>query len=766
MKRMENKRSINPMIRGNKNTMGLPRLKILNDFSFLKLGVFILVLFCSKITAQNVTIQNNKFKLNGNDFYPMVINYNVRVVNNNGNFFVSPDFAYNVQNDFECNDVNSCASQMQTDFNYISSMGFNTVRIAGISPKYIAGQGLVQSFVDHNIHSGPSGDFEINPYNLTKPGLLRLFGIYNEILKAAAQATPKPLKVIFIMLSDQTDLNPIHLGLQNDFLNVLSAHFSSAPNNSALLAYDLINEPSNGVKPPITKQSACSTVETWYNTIKANDPNHLVTIGLHGAMDVYMFDPAMLKVDFHSIHVYPDFRPTEDKTQAVVQENARKRLACDLYWFQHATNLPWIIGETGFAARWAGSASSTSLDGSINSMTDYINFSLHASCNCGSSGYSWWNYQEQHHYGPTHAKFGQDSYGLLKFGYAPSLSAEKPGVYSFKNYVPKISGPCPAEYTPTYDATKTFYNRFAYPPYPQKEIGATIIDQLGNPVKNAVVQVIVKYSLIETDGFTTYTDENGYFKVIPLSLPSSPPPMITFVKISAPEAEIIKWYNPSGVNIPNTSTIQKSNYNTVLPSTTLFAGTNAIYSAKNNLVVTNAIVHAGAIADFKASKSIILNANFESNTASSTHIFIDPTPPVCSDLSGFQMQQRQVNNPNVETYTNTNQSTAVTDKEIELLFSKNKAVSEKSLNVSNSNNNVFIFPNPTTGKFSIYQNSTSNNIFYNQVKIYDPIGKTMLSVPLNEDGFMELDASLFTKGIYFIELSNKTSTSYHKLIIQ
>jgi hypothetical protein len=717
------------------------------------LPIVILQLCYISSNAQFVTLLGNQFKLNGNNFYPMVMNYSINAITNNGNYYTSPDHSYNTTNDYECNNLSTCSSQIQSDFNYIAGMGFNSLRITGFGPKYISGQGLIFSFFKQDL-SGMV-NLSIVPANSSDPGMLAVLLIYDKILELAAATTPHPLKVIFLVSGNSTTLDADEVNAMNDFYSAIALHFNSSLHNDALFAFDLINEPCYSIssKP---KVEACSIISTWYDLIKANDTHHLVTIGSCGISDVFSFDPAILKLDFLSLHFYPDYKSYEDRTQSSVQQLGRNRTANDLYWFQQSSILPWIIGETGSTTStyWG---INDGLNGTLTDEGNFSSFSLNATCNCGGSGYSWWSYQDVFYNEPG-PYYGGNFYGLLERGSVPTSSAEKqPAVNNFRNYVPGITGSCPVDYSSTFDASKLYYNRYGYPSNTSFEISGTIKDQNGNPVKNAVIGVNVDMGEQPTnvphyDYFFTHSDENGYFKAIPTQFGFSTPlptfPGIAMITISAAGAEILKWgWCPGCLNMPNNITLQKMDYDIIVNGETVLNGQTKNYQGRKSLTVSNTTINSGGTATFTSSKEIHLLPGFEAKAGSDVHIFISDIPPDCNDFSNYLMLRQS--NPNTSS-----SSEDIKVKEIELSF-------KKYLNESS----ISVFPNPTNSTATVQLNSKNKNASINFVKIYDILGKEILSQKVNETS-ISLDLSGYQKGVYVIQVNDFEKTFHQKIIIQ
>lgn len=80
----------------------------------------------------------------------------------------------------------------------------------------------------------------------------------------------------------------------------------------------------------------------------------------------------------------------------------------------------------------------------------------------------------------------------------------------------------------------------------------------------------------------------------------------------------------------------------------------------------------------------------------------------------------------------------------------------------NTYNHATIYPNPNNGMFSVLLNSTK----YNTIKFYNVQGRIIMEPIKFKDLEIQVDLSHFAKGIYFLQLSNKTNYEIKKLIIE
>jgi len=578
------------------------------------------------------------------------------------------------------------------------------------------------------------------------------------------------------MQGDTTTLGETEVDLWSEFMAVVASHLKNSTHYNALLAYDVMNEPDYHVKPLPNKQRACEIISTWYDAIKNADPCCLVTIGNCGMDDLFSFDPSTLKVDFNSLHYYPGYntRPYENRTLPSVQQKIRIRTASDLYWFNQASIVPWIVGETGFTAS-AFWGVDKGLNGTLADMGNFVTYSLNATCNCGGSGYSWWQYKDVRWYNDTTtSKFGNNFYGLLartEVGQIPDPFVEKPIVNLFRNYTPGVTGPCPVDKSDIFDENKIYYNRFGYTAPNNLKIERTVKDLDGNPIKDAVVLVstyfgkdtIKKYILngVERDTlysedrydvYYTHTDINGKFIAIPCptrygfvghgTIPDTPP-YIYGIWVSAAGAEKKEYYHWDWETMPNLIELKKIKDDVVISGETVLSGQYKAYKGRKSLTVYNTNVNTGGWADFTSQKSILFLPGFTANAGSNVNIYI--APPDCNELSSFYIPRGSDN------YLLKNKQET---KDIKLLFEKD--FTETSISV---------FPNPTNSTATIQLHSTNKEAALDYIKLYDIFGRTILSVSASGISHV-INVSTCPQGIYFIEAKTLDKTYYQKLIIQ
>jgi len=720
---------------------------------FLIFGIMI-ILFQHKASGQFVTVEGKQFKLNGNNFYPRMLNYGIDPIKfTDGTRYISASHTYGDSICFECSDKSSCNLQLDTDFKRIRSMNFNAIRMCGPGPIYDPGtKQLYFHFIPIDFNGRDS--ILINPLDTNDMGMSTILPLYDSILSIASKDT---LKVMFIIRGWNSLLDSTEVRVIDQFLNRLSTHFATSQYNEALFAYDLMNEPAYSIVPrdsTKTKQQACEIISTWYNTIKSKDTHHLVTMGGSGKADVYSFDPAVLKLDFITLHYYPEFQKYENRTSSDTQQIMRERSINELYWMQQNCPIPWMIGETGFSA----SKNFTTYDGLDGTLADQDSFaivSLRAACNCGASGYSWFDYQDRKFHNIGASGFGSDYVGLLELwsGY-PNIPPDfKPAAQEFRNFTWGVTGPCPVSYSALYDPEKLYYNPGRHPYNPVQGgriITGRVIDQDGNPIRDAL---IIAHTLIDTTGYVTdvhvtHSDSIGHFEVIPYDwIGPDYNGQIVNIKISATGANVKNYgwkYNP----IPQ-DTIEcrlqrvDYNYDTQTSGHHVTAGTTKSYRGYNTLTASDITVENTAVAEFIAPQGVTINGEFTAELGSDVYIYCAATVPDCSEFPyPVMLKNSKATSENTE----------------------NETKNEMEVDPALPSNSLFIFPNPSNGVFTVQLNGSLNEE-QSEINVFNIYGREVFSKPM-ETGYKILDLSSLPKGIYYIQITNAKKTFNRKIIFE
>lgn len=764
--------------------------------------LFCLIYFCSY--SQKISIENKKFKVGNHVFFPMVVNYGVFIVKNTqtNNYFISPDHAYDQTGEYEFTTESGCFSQMQNHFNKIASMGFNALRIIGHTPAYrnqISEDKLVVDDMKQCTNIGgpdkAQGNDKIFDPSDDDDFLLQKILFYHEkILELANNAVnlntnaPSPLKVIFLITGAESDYSETEVNLMEIYISKLAERLSQSNYREALLAYDLMNEPAFHIEPKKTKQEACELVARWYDAVKAQDPTALVTIGTCGFEDIFSFDPSLMKVDFLSLHGYNNHYLKQegiDKTNSQHQERANTFLLNHLHWLNENVNIPWIIGETGFAAK-----DPTLIDdrmmGTLSDMENFAAFTLQQTCNCGGAGYSWWLYQDVTHGGntPDNLDYYQNFWGLLKQSMAYNdPNAEKSLVEFFRNFVPSVTGPCAVSKSDVYNENDVYYKPFPFPPNINQTIGAHVVDQNGEPVKNAVIKVtigkgfLLESPQIENSGnpqhqtFYSFTDINGKFEIRPFNNLfhatdyTNRNSGIFWVDISAAGHDRVSFsfinFNSSGIpnlGIPSTIVLKRatSKVEKIYSNIEIFDDLPVDENeALRNLIFNNVQIYIGTVAEFKAGNQISLKPGTHVYSGTNVSFSIADIIPSCDELSDLVMPPLN----------------RIMSKEREMKLEVHEPIGFRNLlnpyRITNysKDNQLFVFPNPFENRLELKLESNTGEIIKNLI-IYSSSGRTIYEQYASQHA-ISINLPNLAKGLYLLKIIDGNGRFYtHKLIKQ
>lgn len=302
-----------------------------------------------------VSIQNGQFSLNDRPFYPITINYIVGLRIHNRELWPSADVGYNQNPKFRFKTKDSCLMQLKADMDYIKELGFNSVRIVGITAP--------------TIQDKQTGELSVIAYKSDfKDTLIEL--IYsdnykkymNVLTELSSVINASGLKTVFLTRT------AIDVKSTEDHLKKLAYHFRD---DTSIMAFDLFNEPLYFDQTERDKKEVYKKVKQWRKSIRSVAPNHLVTVGLTGIREVFEWDPNILDVDFVSFHPY-EYEPEQVRNE--------------LYWYGKYLKKPWIIGETAIPA------DNDSV--SYEAQKQFAYKTLKQSFDCGAIGYSWWQYKD------------------------------------------------------------------------------------------------------------------------------------------------------------------------------------------------------------------------------------------------------------------------------------------------------------------------------------------------------------------------------------
>jgi len=440
-------------------------IKLYFKLAIYTFSICLLALFFSscndtkKAESGFVYIEGKDFKLNGKDFYPIILNYNAILKADSTDLWISPNLAYEDKDPYTKKAGNL---RFKADMQMIKDLGFNTIRLVGVG-EYKIENNIAEKWANTSDSSTKFVQFNGKSYEKYFDALSDMFKTLDEV----------GLKVILLVNSfpDEYSVSEKHWA-------TLLSRFK---NEKALLAWDFFNEPLYFDTRDRKKENVYKIVRKWKKNRSKRDPNHLFTIGLTGTREVFEWDPNILDVDFLSIHPY-EFHKGEVENE--------------ISWYGKYVKKPWIIGETGFSA----DGDSVSYD--VQKM--YAEKFIQQAINCGASGFSWWQYKDVEWH-----TFQSNFLGLLSNKGTTKTSDKnfvvngtvKPAGYLFKNINPnKKTGEC--------SCGNNFYN---YGNLNQFAVKGKLLDSnTGQPIVGGNVVVWNQYY---GESSLTFTKADGSFVI-------------------------------------------------------------------------------------------------------------------------------------------------------------------------------------------------------------------------------------------------------------
>ncbi len=553
--------------------------------SHVKLLTWLLAIisFTYNVQAQSgdyVTLQGRQFKLKGQDFYPVSMNYIIDIVHNDQyEFHIAPHHSYFNSNYYECGNEQDCFNEIVDDFNTIKSLGFNSIRLVGLefgAQKQNGTYTTSPAFKSKDNNNTEMITFISSNY-------ANMFSFIQRVLDAAALAD---IKVQLLVGGKKIDTNSFR-GPYLSYLQSIALHFSG---NSTLYSYDFKNEPLYFDNKNYSKEEVCNLVEDWHLAIKNNSTYHLTTLGLATSSEVAEWDPGVLKLDFLSFHLYSD-------SLDIVES--------EIKWISETSRLPWIIGETSFAA----SISDTVGQGTLQDQRVFAKATLEITRDCGGSGYSWWMYQDVDWGFPEM----EDYFGLVNHQNNP-----KPASMEFTLFNSDIQGG-------TCIVPSNYYNFYEYSNY---NISGVIKDQNNQPIKNAV---IIGWDANWENMAKTYSQYNGQFTLYADT-------SIKIVRATAVGASVYVNHNATGylnISLNQFQPVQDITVNNI----EIQLGENKNYEASNSINSFNVTVKgngsSGGECSMKATQIVKLSPGFLAQKGSYFHAYNEPICGACNNFSGF-----------------------------------------------------------------------------------------------------------------------------------
>lgn len=724
-----------------------------------------------------VRLDGRQFKdENGNDFYPICMNYGLQLIydNNSGAYYFAPNSHYGVDQGFECSGSQDCFTDIEQDLQLIKDMGFNTIHLWGCSPQVKTQFGFFIETWENvqpwwNTPWPPAKHYFNIPFSPNDPVIQTMFQFYNDVCDYAYSIG---LKVIIDGQMNDGFGYPSGVTDYSDYLSLFSSHMNSPLLTSnakkAFMAYVLMGEPYYAENGPglLSKEEICEQTKIWYDVINGNDPNHLICSGGMSFFEVMEFDPSIVKMDFYFPHFYPERKLHEDISSGTPNYTATiDRIKGTIWWLGKNCPLPWMVGETGFAA--TDGILKDELNGTLQDQHDYFDDVLEWVRNCGGSGLAIWQFQEVWW---DDGNF-QDGLGLLRHGDTqdpqtlPGL--KKPGLTPFANYL--VNGQ-PPSFQPVFQPANYYdpYNHETYNPNKINAVSGNIIDQNGKQVKDAVIEAVNWLRLYDKGTIDPDDDEHQHswiytfsnadyqpsnFEIIPYSPYFPNDPKIVYIRCSATGASRIEegqdfpWTDLQMQTSVGTKVLDRieTNYDSEVENLTITIGSaQQSFTGWNSLSLSNVTFDQGATGELTARSSIDLHTEFHAKSGSELHVFNSKVFPECSDYTGFLRSSG-----NLLTVEGINRR----NKNIELEFEQ---MSERDID-------AIIFPNPNTGRFTLKLNGEINHHLLN-ISVKSAIGNQIENYTTNgRETTIEIQNK--EPGIYFVEIFTTASNSIVKKLI-
>jgi hypothetical protein len=745
--------------------------------------------------AQNpsyITLEGKQFyDQNGAPFFPMVMNYHVDILNNGVS--PNPDFKaarYTSYGSVGCASFEggytwtNCESSIEHDFQKIKEMGFNSIRLI-MTPSRKNGS-LGFRFYSKNINQicpdpqlpDPGYEFNFSASNYYTADAVTFFNLVGGVLDIAWNMG---LHVIYLC-SDHSgkDYDDRFTSFSDalDYANYLSALAYHLKDKPALLAYDLYNEPGwvwweHNISHPL-KFEICSFVNMWYDSIHQHDDNHLITLGGTDFGDAIYYDGTTMKLDFISMHLYPNPKDFQNFNQSY----SNNRVIDMIYWCSNALQRPWIIGESGFSTAPDACINNypNATHGTYSQQSDFVNLILPAIRDCGGSGFSWWCFQDRHHYcipgtictsvtheficdpaSPSEIKdIHQNYFGLLEYGdpdlmtgdpyqgfYPPSL--EKPTVNAFRLFDPTPQGACQAP-------TSQFFNPFNHPSHPNEISGVIVDDDTGQPIEFAVVIAKTVVGTVQGTSLPinhwhyTFANDNGEFTIIPYDyLPSIPnTSLIDRIELGASGAEAIVTNDAYTLSSAIGLRRDFYPYDEDINNLIVYNGQTTDLRGYNTLTAGGNIeFRSGSVVDMSARREIQIQSELTAFTGSEVHIFTDEMFPDCVEFTGFR---------EFSLSSFVDESEAEKNSEIELRFKK-----------SNPEFEVEIRPNPGYGLFHL--ESPESGLINARIEMYNSSGSLMFRSISLERTFL-IDIQTLSPGVYTLMIRNTENQNVIRKVVK
>jgi hypothetical protein len=200
-----------------------------------------------------------------------------------------------------------------------------------------------------------------------------------------------------------------------------------------------------------------------------------------------------------------------------------------------------------------------------------------------------------------------------------------------------------------------------------------------------------------------------------------------------------------------------------IASQTITAGSNVTSSVP----VGDFVVDNGAVVNFTAGQSINLQPGFEAKAGSFFHASIVPPPAFVAQCDGSNAQQgmRTTGNSGIVNSGGT-RAPSLTNNQIQA--STNGIPTSIKDSLSQSFNQVRVYPNPNNGRITVELNLQGQNLqTIKEFKLYNLTGQLVFSQPLNNiNNSLDLIGNGVSNGMYYyIITANGQKIKQEKLVV-
>lgn len=426
-----------------------------------------------------VRIKNKTFELNGENFFPIMINYVVCLREINNETVISCIKEYENPDNFEAENTNENNYQLKAHLQLIKELGFNSIRLI-----------FDRVYSENSSYFYPIDDDKRLYLKKDSEKIINALENYIKLVEEFG------LKIMLLIKA------PIENKELEDFAVQILKRFNDNP---VIFAYDFFNEPlyfdlELGNHKNRTKKSAYNIVKRWKEMIEEYAPNQMLTIGFSEPIEVFEWDPALLPVDFISFHTYHPLRVPNE-----------------IYWYGKYSNKPWMIGETALPA-----------DNDSISYIEQSQFLIDVYKRviaCGGAGIGWWEFQEipgTHFEAQYTGLLNRKGYTYTNNGNYRIIGSLKPVAFQFNNLQNiKVTDKC--------EPAVNYYNMMGYNNFLIKGKVINLADN--KPIEGAVIR---GWNEDWSVGMNTFTNEKGEFTLYSND-------ECTHFEVSAPNMSKIKF---------------------------------------------------------------------------------------------------------------------------------------------------------------------------------------------------------------------------------